>query len=60
MTDKNEPKMAGRNTLEENALKAQGEEVRHRLVAKLASNDRRRPMQWDMECNDYENIYTTS
>lgn len=60
VTDNNEPKTVGRNTLEENEPKKQGEEVRHRLVVKLAAHGRRRPMQWDMECNDCGNTCTTA
>ena len=60
VTDNNEPRRRGRPTLEEAELKEKGEEVRHRLLIRLAAENMRRPMQYNMEYNDYGNIYTTT
>jgi len=60
VTDNNEPTRRGRRTLEEIELQALGNKVRQNLMLKLASNDMRRPMQFDMHYNDYGHIYMTS
>ena len=60
VTDNNEPARIGRPTVLESELRQKGEEIRLRLLVKLAASNMRRPMQCDMEYNDYGNIYTTS
>ena len=59
VTDNNEPGQAGRHSIEEDALRLKGIEIRNRLTVKLAANGRRRPILHDMQYNAYGHVYFT-
>jgi hypothetical protein len=60
VVDNNEPRVAGRRSREENDSRLRGVKIRHRLTVKLASHNLRRPLQHDMQYNDYGHVYMTS
>ena len=59
-TDNNEPRTAGRHSLEQIDMTQLGDTVRSRLTVKLAVHEMRRPLQHDMHYNSHEHIYMTS
>jgi DDE superfamily endonuclease len=60
VTDNNEPRGRGRPSMDELEMKRVGEEIRHRLTVKLASQDMKRPMQHDMHYNSFGHIFINS
>lgn len=60
VTDNDQPPPRGRPPPEEHEFRQLGNNIRHRLVVKLAAHKRSRPMEHDMEFNSQGNIYMTS
>ena len=60
VSDNNERSVGGRHSREEQYHKEKGKTIRHRLTVKLAINDLKRPLQYDMHYNDLGHIYMTS
>ena len=58
VTDNNEPRGQGRPTVAEAQMRDMGKEIRLNLTVKLAAHNMSRPMQYDMEYNEYGHIYT--
>ena len=60
VSDNNEQSVGGQHSREEQDHREKGKAIRHRLTVKLAINDLKRPLQYDMHYNDLGHIYITS
>jgi DDE superfamily endonuclease len=60
VSDNNEPRVGGRKSNKDQALRDAGETIRHQLTLKLSCHEMRRPMQHNMQYNSYGHIFMTS
>ena len=60
VTDNNEGRPPGRPSSDDNRRREKGEDVRHRLLVKLAAKDLRQPLLHNMHYNSHGHIYMTS